>query len=112
MVDQVAIQIRRSTWNEGSAFAAEAYFRAGADADVPGTVHYRIDCLTTCRTVQDWTSIPTAAAVEIAISAANNAIQCDANDRETKQLTVVADKDAASQSVGVIRWTVENLKGL
>lgn len=112
MPDRVAIHIPRSTWNEGSAFTAEAYFRDGANADVPGTVHYRIDCLTACRTVRDWTAVSAAVAVEIVITSPDNAILCDGNRRETKQLTVVANKDTDAQSVGVTRWIVENLKGL
>lgn len=112
MPDQVALHIPRTKLNEGSAFSAEAYFRAGSQASAPSTVHYRIDCLTTCRTVRDVTSVSPAAAVEIAITASDNAILCDGDEREVKQLTVIADKGADAQAVGAVRWTVENLKGL
>lgn len=107
--DQIAIQIPKTRWKEGSAFSATAYFRnrATAAADAPAASRYRIDCLTTGRTIADWTTISPAANITISVTSAHNAILSDCNDRERKQLTVEATDECREAVV----WTVENLYG-
>lgn len=114
MADQIAIQIPKTRWFEGSAFTATAYFRtrSTAAADTPDAVKYRIDCLTTGKVIQDWATVSPDESVSINITAAHNAIQCDSNRTERKQLTVSSDPDASDQHRGVVVWKVENIHGI
>lgn len=113
MADQIAIVIPKTRWKEGSAFTAKARFRnrSDASADTPSTVKYRVDCLTTCTQLADWTTVSAASEVSISITATHNAIQDDCNAYEIKQLTVASDFEAADQCRETIEWRVENLYG-
>jgi hypothetical protein len=113
MADQIALRAPRNRWKEGSAFTVAANFRtrSSASASTPTNVYYRVDCVTTGTELTDWTSISAASSASISITATHNAIQDDANDMETKQLTVVVDKDLSTQHREVYRWIVENLYG-
>lgn len=107
--DQIAISIPKTRWKEGSAFTATAYFRnrSTAAADAPDAARYRVDCLTTRRTLLDWTALSPASSVSISIPTSFNAIQSGANRYEIKQLTV----EATDECVESIEWRVENLYG-
>ena len=111
--DQIAIRIAKTTWKEGSAFDATVNFRtrSTAAAATPTNVKYRLDCLTTCKELVDWTTVSAAAEVTISLTGTHNAIQSDCNDFETKQLTVVADDGLSTQHRERKRWTIENLYG-
>ena len=112
-VDQIAIQLSKTRWNEGSAFPLPVYLRlrsTGAAA-TPTTIHYRIDCLTTGREVADDTSVSAASNFTIAVTGTHNAILNDCNSQETKQLTVICDKDLSTQHREAATWTVENPYG-
>jgi hypothetical protein len=113
MADQIAIQLPKTKWREGSAFTATAYFRtrSTAAADTPASVKYRIDCLTTCTELADWTTVSAASNVSIAITATHNAIQNECNKTELKQLTIASDFEAVDQHRESVVWTVENLYG-
>ena len=113
MADQIAIQLPRTKWNEGSAFTLTAYFRDRATnaADTPTTIHYRLDCLTTGTELADWTSVSAAGNISLSITGTHNAIQSDANRYETKQLTLMADKDLSTQYRESVTWRVSNLYG-
>jgi len=112
--DQIAIQIPKSIWKEGSAFIATAYFRlrSTAAAVTPTTVHYRVDDLTTGKELIDWTSVTPASNVTIAITSTFNDIQDDTSHRETKQLTIRADGGTDTEHLETIEWMVTNLLGI
>ena len=114
MTEQVAIVIPRPLFREGSAFTATAYFRdrATAAASTPTNVYYRVDCLTSGQTVQDWTAGTPGASASIAVTAANNDIVSDSNQYEIKQLTVAADYGLATQVTESAVWTVTNTLGV
>ena len=112
-VDQIAIQLSKTRWNEGSAFPLPVYLRlrsTGAAA-TPTTIHYRIDCLTTGREVADDTSVSAASNFTIAVTGTHNAILNDCNPQETKQLTVICDKDLSTQHREAVQYDVINLYG-
>lgn len=113
MADQIAIQLPRSQWKEGSAFTVTAYFRtrSTAAADTPTTIHYRLDCLSTGTELADWTSVSVAGNISISITGTHNAIQSDANRYEKKQLTIMADQDLSTQHRESVTWQVSNLYG-
>jgi hypothetical protein len=94
---------------EGSSFDAIAYFRQAGTATAPTTAKYRVDCLTTGKELQDWTSLTPAVSNTIAMTATFNAIQRNSNRSERKQLIVASDPDAADQTRDQITWKVENL---
>lgn len=113
MTDQVAIVLPRLSFREGSAFTATAYFRdrATAAASTPTNIKYRVDCLSTGTQLQDWTTVSPSTSASISITATHNTIQADANDYETRQLTVAADYGLATQVVETAQWTVGNVYG-
>lgn len=114
MADQIEISLPKTKVAEGSVFTATAYFRTRSTsaASTPSTVRYRIECLTTGRTVLDWTSATAASSVSISMLPAYSAIKNDCNDQEVKQLLVEADAGLSTQCRGRVTWTVENLYGV
>ncbi len=112
--DQIEIVIPKTTWQEGSAFIAVAYFRLRSTASgvTPTTARYRIDGLSTGTTILDWTSLTPATSNSISITGAQNKIQNDRLRGETKQLTVEADNGLDTQYRAKITWRVNNLYGI
>lgn len=110
MTDQVSILIPRPKVREGSAFTATAYFRdrATAAASTPTSIKYRVDCLTTGRSLADWTTVSAASTATIAITSTHNAIQSAGTER--KQLTVAADYGLSTQVTESAVWEVEDNK--
>ena len=92
---------------------AIAYFRDRATkaATTPTTVQYRLDCLTTCTAIADWTSATPGTSVSISVTGTQNDILADSNPTEVKQLTVMADEGLVTQYLQSVRWKVENLYG-
>ena len=112
-VDQIAFQIPKTKWKEGSAFPLPVYLRlrSTAAAATPTTIHYRVDCLTTGTELADWTTVSAASNFTIAVTATHNAIQNQGNAHETRELTVMTDQDLATQHRESVRWRVTNLYG-
>jgi len=113
MSSQIEIQIPRTLVSEGSALTATAYFRDRATkaASAPTTVKYRLDCLSTCTTIADWTTATPGTSVTIPVTGTQNEIQADSNATEVKQLTVMADEGLVTQYRQSIRWKISNLYG-
>src|SRR5690242_9231690 len=97
--DQIALQIPETRVKEGSSFSVTANFRTRSTgtATTPTTIHYRLDCLTTCTEIADWTSVTPASSATIAVTGEDNEIQNNGNGYERKQLTVVADQGLDTQ---------------
>lgn len=112
-VTQIAFQLPKTKWEEGSAFPLPVYLRLRSTtaAATPTTIHYRIDCKTTKREIVDWTSVSAASNFTIAVTGTHNAIQSNDNSYETKELTVMTDQDLSTQHRQSVRWRVENLYG-
>ena len=114
MPDQVEIGIPITVVPEETTFTVTTHHRtrstkAGA---IPTTIHYRVDCLTTKRQITDWTAVSTpAASNSIVITATENQILEDGNNRETKQITIKLDDGLTTQVMKPKRWIVENLLG-
>jgi hypothetical protein len=113
VADQIELVIPRPVVQEGSSFTATAAFRTRSTsaASTPTTIKYRVDCLSTETELAGWTTVTPASSVSIAITGTHNATQSDANDVETKQLTVMADEGLDTQVRQAVRWRVENLFG-
>jgi hypothetical protein len=80
-------------------------------AQVPTTLHYRLDCLTSGTQILDWTSITADDVSSIAVTGAQNAIQNDCNDYEKKQLTLKANSGLSTQYQATFTYDVRNLSG-
>ncbi len=80
-------------------------------AQVPTTLHYRLDCLASGTQILDWTSIAADDVSTISITGTQNAIQQDSNEIETKQLTVKANSGLSTQFQATYRYDVVNLSG-
>ncbi len=97
---------------ERSSFTCAIALRNEANEVVtPDSMRYRIDCLTTGRTIRDWTDVTPSAEMSITVEPADNAIQSDRNAREQRQLTLVANNGQSNQFVDPdpIRWWVVNV---
>lgn len=112
-VDQIAFQLPKTKWQEGSAFNLPVYLRrrSTAAAAIPTSIQYRIDCKTTGTEILDWTTVSAASSFTIAVTGTYNAIQSDSNDYEWKQVTVMVDEGLATQHRQTCRYRVENLYG-
>lgn len=111
--DLIAIQIPKSTWQEGSAFILTAFFRlrSTAAAVTPTTIRYRLDGLTTGTTILDWTTVTPAGNISITVTGAQNKVQNDSNQIECKQITIEADQGLDTQYRESKVWTINNLFG-
>jgi hypothetical protein len=78
----------------------------------PSTARYRIDCLTTKRTVTDWTELAPAAVVTISVTPDENAILNSRNVKETKQIVLQTNYGTSTQSVHTSDWVIRNLQGV
>ena len=107
----VFITIPKPLVKERSKITATCYCRDGDSSDTPTTADYRIDCLTTGTTIQDWASLTPAASISISITPTHNRIVNSGNKREKKQLTVSADRGTSSETRDTIIWKVENIRG-
>lgn len=83
------------------------------DADnapqVPVTLQYRIDCLTSGQVVRDWTAVVPAAAAEIVLTASDNAMRNAANRSEHRRVTVFATYGVDDEVRNICEYYVENL---
>lgn len=114
MADQVAIQIPKTRWPEGSAFQGTVNFRdrATGTASTPSSVKYRIDCLTTGKEIRGWTTMAAASTATVSVTASDNELVSQGNSYERRQLTISADHDASGQHRGTVVWRVENIRGV
>lgn len=112
--DQIAFFQRKDHIREKSRHVVTATFRDRATiANVtPTNVYYRLDNLTTCTTVLDWTNVSADDEVTITVTPTQNSLQCQGNREELMQLTVAADKDLATQYMDSVTWEVENIHGV
>ena len=115
MADQVAVRLPKTRWPEETTFTATVNFRDRATkaADAPTTIHYRVDCLSTKTTLQDWTSVSSPAAEKtISITSAFNTIQDNSHSYEHRQILVQADQGLSTQATGRAVWLVSNFRGI
>lgn len=115
MADHVVVRLPKTRWPEETTFTATLNFRdlATDSASVPTTIHYRVNCLSTRTTLQDWTQVTSPAAEKtVTITAANNTIQDKSKDREYRQIIVQADQGLATQATGTGYWWVDNFQGI
>ena len=111
-MSELYITIPQLKQKEGSSFTATAYFRDGEAASAPTTAKYRVDCLTTGTTLQDWTTLTPAVSNSIAITATHNAIQDQSNKTEKKQITVSGNHDTATQFRNTVTYKIENIRNV
>ena len=109
---EVYITTPQLSYSEGASMVATAYFREGEASEVPTTASYRIDCITTGKELQDWTTLTPAASIAIAVTATHNALQNQSNKIEKKQITVARNPDLATQVRRTKTWKVVNNRTL
>lgn len=98
--------------NEGTSLVLGVAFTdmSGASA-APSAATYRIDCITTGTAILGATALTPAAAVDIHITGAQNAIITTGNAYETKRVTVEWTAGAYSGTDEYI-YAVKNLGGV
>ena len=93
---------------ESSSFTATTYFRNGDSADTPTTAQYRVDCLTTGKTLTEWTDLSVSTSNTITVTSSDNDIQDDYNALEKKRVTVQANQGTNTQTRDSVTWKVRN----
>lgn len=114
MTDQIVFFQRKDHVRESSQHVLTATFRDRETVDnvTPTNVRYRIDCLTTCTQILDWTVATPGESVEITITPTQNALQDQCNSREVRQVTVAADYGMPSQYLDSVTFELENVRGV
>jgi hypothetical protein len=106
----MAIEVLIGDVPEQSASTITVVFRDSAGAlVVPTTVKYRIDCVTTSAAIKAETVVTPASTVTIQVLADENKIQAQANEYETKEITVISDDGLLTECHASARWRVKNL---
>lgn len=108
--------ISRGQVNEKSSFSVlvnvlDDSDREGWVLQVPTSLKYRLDCLSTNAVILDWTSLAADDETTLAITADQNRIQSDCNEYERKQLTVKCNDGLSTQYQETWTWQVKNLSG-
>ena len=86
---------------------------ASGAAITPISMRYRIDCLTTCTVILDWTAVssPTSSNT-ITVTATQNRIICQDNRRERRQMVVETTSGSGGVRNDPVDWEVKNLHGV
>ena len=101
------------TFEEGTAVTVTATFRTTSGGSfTPTTVHYALRNETANASIVDWTSVTPASSVEISISATYISLNDQTNNKETFEVTIVADKDTSTQVVKTKKFAVSNVQAL
>lgn len=101
--------------NEGSTAYLRCEFKDSDGVQAfPTAVECRIDCITSGAAIRALAPVtPASSVTTIEISATENAIQDDANRRERRRVTVIAEYGTPTdQSVSQYDYAVVNLTGL
>lgn len=95
-----------------TAYLTVSFLDKNGAPDIPASVAYRIDCITTNAQILGDTALPPAAAIEITLTPAQNAILNQANPRESKRVTVKATYAASDALNDEYVYVVKNLAGV
>ena len=98
--------------NEGTACYVTAKFRNNGATVVPLSVRYRVECLTTRRTMLDWTDVSPASSVTVTIPASLNVLNKQTNSRERRQVIFEANYGTDTAFTNARAYDVENLQGI
>lgn len=78
--------------------------------DVPGTLVYQIDCLTTSTAIRASTSLTPASSGEIELTPDDTTLQSQDNAEELRVITVTADAGEDTQHIELFYYRVINRK--
>ncbi len=94
---------------DSTAYLTVAFFDKDGVAAVPTSATYRIDCVTNDASVRASTSLTPASSIEIKLAPDDNKIISDANEYETREITVSASFGTGDESHERAQWRVRNL---
>jgi hypothetical protein len=114
MTDQIVFYQRKDHVREKSQHVLNVTFRDRATvANVtPTNIRYRIDDLTNCATILDWTAVSPDDEITLTITPTQNELQSQCNREEKRQVTVAADYGLSSQFMDSVCFDVENIRGV
>lgn len=102
-----------NNYPEGDSFNMDITLYESDSSEVtPSTLRYRIDCLTSKKTVRDWTDVTPSSSPSIPITPDDNAIINDRDRYEVRELVLESNYGTSSAKIFRRRWQVENLQGL
>jgi hypothetical protein len=114
MTDQIVFYQRKDHVREKSQHVLSVTFRDRTTvANVtPTNIRYRIDDLTNCATILDWTAVSPDDEITLTITPTQNELQSQCNREEKRQVTVAADYGLSSQFMDSVCFDVENIRGV
>lgn len=109
-------------FNERSGVEFDAWFQSyPGEPTIPPSVHYRLLCVTTGKTLIDWTEVPyeilsseegiDGVKAHIDIAGSDNILQSRASKREVKELQVVSGKDTDREYSEVLQYGIVPMTG-
>jgi hypothetical protein len=114
MTDHIVFFQRKDHVREKSQHVLGVTFRDRATAlnVTPTNIRYRIDDLTNCRAILDWTTVSPDDEITLTITPTQNELLCQGNREEKRQVTVAADYGLSGQYMDSVCFDVENLRGV
>ncbi len=95
--------------NEETSFELTVKSSFAGILTTPATARYKIKCLTTNRSIRDWTELTPASEMTIDVTPDDNVIINSSDRTERRQLQIQTDYDTDTQKVGFYEWDVRNL---
>jgi hypothetical protein len=111
MTDQIVFFQRKDHVRESSQHTINVSFRNRATAalTIPTNIRYKITDLGTGYVVLDWTSVSADDEITLTITPTQNALQCQGQPYEVREVAVAADYGLSTQFIDSITYRVENL---
>ena len=103
---EVYIKIPRKRVKEGAYFTGTAYFRSGDASTTPTTARWRLDNLTTGKTVTAWTTI--SPAVSATLTVGPNTLEQHDRKNVLMQITVESDTGLTTQDRTTVDYRIVN----
>lgn len=111
MVDQVVFFQRKDHANEGSQHVLSVTFRDRATVAnvVPTNIRYKITDTKTSDVVLDWTAVSPDDEITLTITPTQNALRCQGNTYEMREVAVAADYGLSTQFIGAVTYRLDNV---
>lgn len=110
MADQIVFFQRKDHVKEGSQHVIAVSFRDRATAALttPTSIKYKVTDLRSGDVVTDWITVSADDEITLTITPTENALRCQGEAYETREVAVAADYGLATQFIDTVCYRVEN----
>jgi hypothetical protein len=96
--------------NEGTtSYLTVSFLDKSGAAAAPASARCRIDCLTSGQVIRAWTALTPGTSIEITITAAENALNNDASEYETRLVTTEGTYSSTEKVTDEYQYRLINL---